>query len=97
MTRPPARQLLSYLAPYGPHISNLTWGSLIPKMIASAQLGTKRAAICALCRHWFAEGQAPLNTLFGLPGFRVFDCNNHQSLRMFQGPHAGFHLTFSMS
>ncbi|PWT79251.1 MAG: hypothetical protein C5B58_14095 [Acidobacteria bacterium] len=24
MTRPPARQLLSHLAPYGPHISNLT-------------------------------------------------------------------------
>jgi hypothetical protein len=24
MTRPPARQLLSYLAPYDPHVSNLT-------------------------------------------------------------------------
>lgn len=24
MTRPPARQLLSYLAPYSPHVSNLT-------------------------------------------------------------------------
>ena len=24
MTRPPARQLLTYLAPYGPHVSNLT-------------------------------------------------------------------------
>jgi Domain of unknown function (DU1801) len=24
MTRPPARQLLGYLAPYGPHLSNLT-------------------------------------------------------------------------
>src|SRR3974377_243430 len=24
MTRPPARQLLGYLAPYGPHVSNLT-------------------------------------------------------------------------